>query len=181
MGKIKDVLTVANGEVGIKEMPAGSNCVKYNDEFYQRKVSGPSYPWCATFVSWVFAKVDPGLITKSASCAFMGNAFKAKKQWYTIPRVGDVVFYKFSGSSRWTNHTGIVIKVEGRQITTIEGNTAAGNDANGGQVQIRTRTKGIVGYGRPDYEDADKEWPSITYGCLNRHVGHLQPLLHKNG
>lgn len=31
--KIKDAIKIAQGELGIKENPPGSNCVKYNDFF----------------------------------------------------------------------------------------------------------------------------------------------------
>lgn len=50
----EQVLSLARGEIGVKESPAGSNQVKYNTWFYGREVSGAAYPWCMAFVQWVF-------------------------------------------------------------------------------------------------------------------------------
>ena len=51
------VVKTALSQVGIKESPSGSNRVKYNTWFYGKEVRGASYPWCMTFVQWVFAHV----------------------------------------------------------------------------------------------------------------------------
>jgi len=48
------VISTALAEVGIKESPANSNKVKYNQWFYG---SNTSAFWCCTFVCWVFAHV----------------------------------------------------------------------------------------------------------------------------
>lgn len=44
-------------EIGVSESPIGSNNVKYNTWYYGRMVSGNSYPWCAVFVYWCYAKI----------------------------------------------------------------------------------------------------------------------------
>lgn len=54
----QDILKKAEGEVGIKEVPANSNNVKYNTWYYGHPVQGASYPWCAAFISWLFADTD---------------------------------------------------------------------------------------------------------------------------
>ena len=65
------------------------------------------------------------------------------------PQPGDIIIYTFS-------HTGIVESVQGGVITAIEGNTSAGNDANGGQVQRRTRGRSLVkAYIRPFGEETE--------------------------
>ena len=51
------VVKTALSQVGVKESPSGSNRVKYNTWFYGKEVRGTSYPWCMTFVQWVFAHV----------------------------------------------------------------------------------------------------------------------------
>ena len=48
------VLKIAAWQLGVLESPAGSNAVKYNEAFYGRRVAGSAYPWCVTFVWWVF-------------------------------------------------------------------------------------------------------------------------------
>lgn len=52
------IVAKAKSQVGTKEVPAGSNKVKYNTWFYGKEVSGSAYPWCMAFVSWVFAHTE---------------------------------------------------------------------------------------------------------------------------
>ena len=90
---------------------------------------------------------------KTASCSVMGDYAIKKKmnvKWGKH-KVGDIVLFDFNHNGT-SDHTGIVIGINGNKITTIEGNTSAGNNANGGQVQIRTRAKSQVNYFvRPKY------------------------------
>lgn len=60
--QINKLLALADAEVGVTEYPPSSNNVKYNTWFYGRAVSGSGYPWCAAFVSYIFAELD-GSIT----------------------------------------------------------------------------------------------------------------------
>lgn len=53
----KMVVATAVSQVGIKESPRNSNNVKYNTWFYGHPVHGNKYPWCMTFVEWLFAHV----------------------------------------------------------------------------------------------------------------------------
>ena len=67
---------------------------------------------------------------------------------------GDIVFFDFSGKRKKTEHCGIVTEVSGSTVTTMEGNTGTGNDANGGAVMRRTRRVGLVTCAiRPGYPD----------------------------
>lgn len=67
----------------------------------------------------------------------------------TVP--GDLVFFQFDKDSA-SDHIGIIEKDNGDTITTIEGNTAPNNDANGGAVMRRTRKKSLVmAVARPAY------------------------------
>ena len=153
MPTVEDILQTALGEVGITEYPANSNNVKYNTAYYDREVWGINYPWCCAFVWWVFAQHSPCLVWKTATCMELGNWFKNNSKWYSQPKVGDVVFFKFNTNSRWTNHVGIVKAINGSTIETIEGNTSVNSDDNGGAVMIRQRSSNIVGYGRPAYSE----------------------------
>lgn len=154
MATVNDILKIAKAEIGVKESPANSNNVKYNTWYYGKSVNGSAYPWCAAFVSWVFSQVDSTLIKKSVSCMDIGNWFKSNNQWKTNnPQPGDVVFFKFNTNSRWTNHIGLVESVNADgSVNTIEGNTSASSDDNGGSVMRRTRKSNIVGYGIPKYD-----------------------------
>ena len=52
-----ELLAAARAEIGTKEQPQNSNRVKYNTAFYGREVSGAAYPWCVTFIWWLFWKL----------------------------------------------------------------------------------------------------------------------------
>ena len=153
MPTVEEILQTALNEVGITEYPPNSNKVKYNTAFYGKEVSGAAYPWCCTFVWWVFAQHEPCLIKKTASCQELGNWFNTQGRWHSNPQIGDIVFFKFNTNDRWTNHVGIVKAINGNVIETIEGNTSVNSDDNGGAVMVRQRSSNIVGYGRPDYSE----------------------------
>ena len=58
--QINRLIAIAIGEVGTTEYPPNSNNVKYNTWFYKHPVQGKNYPWCCTFVSWLFNQLDGG-------------------------------------------------------------------------------------------------------------------------
>ena len=156
MATAEKLLETARAELGVKESPAGSNQVKYNTWYYGRAVSGAAYPWCMAFVWWVFREAGFSLY-KTASCTAFVNRYRvyAPRQIVTSGfQPGDIVFFDFSGSRKKTEHVGIVAGVVGSTILTIEGNTGAGNDANGGAVMKRRRNVGLITVGiRPGYPD----------------------------
>ena len=154
--KANEILKEAINELGECEYPSNSNNVKYNTWYYNRKVSGSAYPWCAVFISWLFRNTN--LIKKSASCLEILNWCEKNNLIVKNPKPGDLIFFKYNTNSRRTNHIGIVEKVEGNIIHTIEGNTSINSNDNGGKVMRRTRTTNIVAYARPKYE-VEKEEP----------------------
>lgn len=150
------VLQIAAWQIGVVEMPSGSNKVKYNEAFYGRSVSGSAYPWCMAFVWWVFREAGFSLF-KTASCTTFVNQYKAMSPAQVVTgnyRPGDIVFFDFSGRKSKTEHVGIVESVQNGSLVTIEGNTGTGNDANGGAVMRRTRSQSLITCGvRPGYKD----------------------------
>ena len=158
MATAEKVLRIAQGELGTKEDPAGSNRVKYNTWYYGREVSGTAYPWCMVFVQWCFVQAGAPLPVKTASCGAMMTAAKRAGQWVTGDyRPGDVVIYDFPGGGA-TDHTGIVERVTKTGVTAIEGNTSRqGSQSNGGEVCRKTRPyRQIVGAVRPLYREEGK-------------------------
>lgn len=161
--KASDILKVAAAELGTKENPAGSNIVKYNTDYYGFEYGAA---WCVVFVWWVFRKANAyNLIYnhKTASCANLIAKFKEKGALVTKDyKPGDIVFYDWDGDGT-AEHTGIVESVneDERELVAIEGNTAIGNDSNGGEVMRRTRSmKYILCAGRPAYDEEEKDEPS---------------------
>lgn len=156
MATANDVLRVAASQIGVKESPAGSNKVKYG-EWYGMN----GQPWCDMFVSWCAEQAGAsGVVGKFAYCPYHVDYFKSRGRWLDRqekPRPGDIVFYANRGTAC---HVGVVESRNGASgVTAIEGNTASGNNADGGQVQRRTRSYGslgsswyIMGFGRPAYD-----------------------------
>lgn len=164
MATANDIITKARAEIGTAEKY--NNNVKYNTEYYGRAVNGSAYPWCAVFVWWVFKQCGASSLfyggEKSAYCPTIMNYYKGKKQFYKTPKVGDIVFYNFSGGSV-ASHVGIVTSVSSSQITAIEGNTSSSNNTNGGSVQERTRSLSVcLGFARPAYSASSTTSAKIT-------------------
>lgn len=140
----RDVALLAATQVGIRENPPNSNNVRYNTWYYGREVSGSAYPWCMVFVQWVFAQLGVALPQRTASCGALMRAAQMSGQWVTADyRPGDVVIYDFPGGAA-TDHCGIVESVTDSGVVAIEGNTGSGSDADGGQVQRRSRAFSVI-------------------------------------
>lgn len=163
---INAVVTTANGQVGYRE--GENNYNKYAAEldplgiFYGAK---QNQPWCATFDLWVFYKCF-GLAaalemlcspkpTAIPLCKSGAQYFKTAGRWSTTPSLGAVVFFYVSGD---INHQGIVTAINGKTITTVEGNSSD-------MVSRRTYTVGssaIAGYGVPKWSVVVSEKESTT-------------------
>ena len=176
MATAKEILAVARSEVGYTETPAGSNRTKYGKWF-----GLDGQPWCMMFVQWCFRQADAQdlLPALTASCGSLMRAAQAKGCWITGGyQPGDVVIYDFPGNNVKTDHCGIVEKLAGGGIMAIEGNTGAGNDADGGQVQRRVRSnKVILGAFRPDYDMEEKEDEVVTYKYLKDIPEKFRPII----
>lgn len=155
MSKLVDIATA---ELGIKESPPNSNKVKYNTWYYGREVSGSAYPWCMCFAQFCLDKAGIKPPIKTASCGtFLNAARAAGEAVYTDYQPGDIVIYDFYRDGT-TDHCGIVERVSGATITAIEGNTAVGNDSDGGEVMRRKRNLyQICGAWRPKEEEMNQE------------------------
>lgn len=168
------VITVAIAEIGYKEKASNSNLddksanagsanyTKYARDFdqkYPRWYNGKKngYAWCDMFVDWCFLTAfgyenalrllcQPEK-SAGAGCTYSLRYFKNKGQLYTSnPQPGDQIFFGTSQSD--VSHTGIVEKVDGSKVYTIEGNTS---DMVARRSYALTNSR-IVGYGRPKYD-----------------------------
>lgn len=168
------VIAVAAAEIGYKEKKSNSqlddktansgsaNYTKYARDFdqkwpnwYNGKKNG--YAWCDMFVDWCFLtafgyEAALSLLCQpersaGAGCTYSLGYYRNKGQFHTSnPKPGDQIFFGSSVSN--SSHTGIVEKVEGSRVYTIEGNTSD-------QVARRNYALGasnIIGYGRPAYD-----------------------------
>ncbi|NJP94419.1 CHAP domain-containing protein [Nonomuraea sp. FMUSA5-5] len=107
-----------------------------------------SAPWCDMYLSWAAHKLGyEDWIGQFAWTVAHAKWFKEQGAWGKTPKPGAFVFYDWSGSNDIDNidHVGIVTKVEGDTIHTIEGNI------DGGVAKRKERdTSKVVGYGYPD-------------------------------
>lgn len=193
MSKItaEKVVKVFEKEVGVKEYPANSNKVKYNTMYYGKEVSGSKYPWCCAFLWCGFKEAGASDLfyggKKTAHCETLRTYHKKQKVAKDY-KPGDVIFFNFSGGKK-AEHVGICVEYNKAKsiITTVDGNTGTGNEANGGAVMYRTRSIQYVldGY-RPDYADAEKtadrtyydiKVPLLKFGDEGEDVKTLQILL----
>ena len=174
MSKASEVVAVAISQIGYKEKAtnknlddntanAGSaNWTKYARDLYDAKYYNGNkngFAWCDVFVDWCFFKaygategqrIECQTGDCGAGCTFSMQYYQSKGRFDKTPKVGDQIFFRYSGSSG-ADHTGIVVEVTSSQIVTVEGNS-------GDQVKKNTyaRTYGcIIGYGHPLYDEID--------------------------
>ena len=110
------------------------------------------YPWCAAFVSFcvqALIKNSPSFILtvppKEASVNRFLNVWAKNSKCLIFPRnseffspqKGDIVVFTFS-------HIGIVESVDGKMVTTIEGNTNDAGSREGSVVARKVRNSSII-------------------------------------
>jgi hypothetical protein len=155
IGTAAHAIEIAKGEIGVVE--EGNNLTKYG-EF--TKANG--LPWCGSFCNWILAQANVKVHSVVAT-AVGAHKFKEISRWNEMPELGDLAFMDFphDGVDR-ISHVGIVVGIDGKTITTIEGNTSGnGDQRNGGMCVQKTRgyeknnkkklLNAVVGWGRPVY------------------------------
>lgn len=163
------VINIALGYVGVKESPTNSNNVVFNTDYYGRAVSGSDYSWCCTYVWDIFRMAGASELfydgEKTAYCPSVDNW--GKNNGLTVPKdsgkYGDIVLFDFNKNST-SDHIGFILqKNADGTYQTVEGNTAIGNDSNGGEVMIRTRNQSVIKtIIRPKYTEASNTSNSDT-------------------
>ena len=149
------ILDLARSQIGVKESPAGSNKVKYNDTY-----GGGPKAWCCVFVWWLFREAGASeLFFNGAKTAYAPALLTYHKKMgqavYGDYEPGDVIFFDFNGNGT-ADHVGICESWDSMHITTIDGNTGEGNESNGGSVLPRKRHKKyICGAYRPAYKEEE--------------------------
>lgn len=166
---VSKLLEIARAELGYMEKETNSqlddktanagdgNWTKYARDLYEAgyyQAPKNGYAWCDMWVDWVFLQLCNGDADKAqemicqtgpygAGCQFSAKYYMQAGRFHTSnPQPGDQIFF-----SNYA-HTGIVEKIIGSVVHTIEGNTS-------NMVARRTYTlgsSGIDGYGRPRFE-----------------------------
>lgn len=168
------IIKLAEGEVGYKEKP--TNITKYAAEvdknwpdFYNTRKQGAE--WCDLFFDWLFLKswgeatalkmLYQPKKSAGAGCPYSYNYYKAKGKVGKTPKVGCQIFF---GTGKTPTHTGLVYKVDGKKVYTIEGNKS--NSVK--KCSYTIGSSSIFGYGYPDYDaepakvEPKKEEPKVS-------------------
>ncbi len=141
----------AKSKIGVEEVPRGSN---WGPEVKMFLASiGIPFPasWCLAFVYWCFQQAAEG----SSFANPMMKTGSVMQQWDTIdpmfkvaadaPVLPGDIFIQDHGHG--TGHTGIVEKVEGAVLHTIEGNTNDTGSREGYEVCRKIRAAAsMMGY-----------------------------------
>lgn len=160
-GTHKPIIDLYNS---IRPLPCGYK-MKYTD------------PWCAAFVSVVFANCELlSIAPAECGCDRMIALYKKLGRWVEDDaykaKVGDVIFYDWEDSGRGDNvgspdHVGVVVDVKGDRMEIIEGNKSDSVSRR----YMNYNAKNIRGFGAPDYATVAKNATVAT----DTNVGSNQP------
>ena len=159
-------LELALRRVGLKESPAQSNKVPElqrmaRDLNVQPWIAAMGYPWCAEFFFLMYLAAGSrtaavalrqylfnGLYTVAILELAMTGKYGMRVVGWSEIEPGDGLLINFiGGDPRVDHHAMARARARGDEIDTVEGNTTSGNSgdqANGGMVAQRTRTKSLV-------------------------------------
>lgn len=166
---VSKVINIAKSQVGYAETP--ENITKYSayfegTDFYNgSKGNGTSWgvAWCDIFFDYcmcqAFGMENARKIicqpknSYGAGCRESYRYYKQAKRTGTTPKVGAQIFFSNNGTEDGINHTGIVIKIEGNKVFTIEGN----KNNKVSECSYIKSNKTIYGFGYPKYDETAPE------------------------
>lgn len=154
------VVEIAHGEIGVLEVPAYSNGGPRVNQYLASVGLGTGFSWCAAFAYWCYQQAADSLgvknpMVKTAGCLDAWNrapAAGAKRIPSNDPArvmAGQVFVMDHGGG---LGHMGIVERVDGGNLTTIEGNTGPDGTREGlGVFERKARTIASINLGFLDY------------------------------
>jgi len=171
LNKAKSYLGTQQGDTRHKELINQYNAVKPLPVGYAMKYTDD---WCAAFVTVIGDLTNVSkYIGRECGVQRFVTIFKNKGIWLGLskPQPGDIIVFDWQKNG-WSDHIGFVEKVDGNQITTIEGNTSK-------QVARRTYAWNdwrVSGYARPKYPSgnntASKSINTVAHEVLNKKWGN---------
>jgi hypothetical protein len=162
------LVSIARGEEArqVREVPANSNRGPDVEAYLASTGTPPGNSWCAAFVYWCAVQAArqlgrPNPLVRTAGCL---------DHWRRAPGAGarripraevgadlaqlrpGMIFIMDHG--RGLGHTGIIERIDGGKLITLEGNTDASRSREGGGVYRLDRTLGMINKGFIDYSAA---------------------------
>lgn len=200
MGQRERVVQVAQGYVGTKQGSAAHK--KLVDTFnkwgrsYKDEVANYTCPWCAIACSsWSnLANCTIDIVPRTYNCGRFIDQAKKMGIWVENdnyrPKAGDFVIFYWSAPSgecsSGASHIGVVEKVSGNTITTIEGNM--GSPSHVGRRSFPIGYRYIRGFITPKYKDDAKvgytgAFPTgtVRLGSYGENVKRVQRFLNWYG
>lgn len=176
----------------------GNTANKYRKWYYGYE--GKGIAWCAIFISWCAHSaglLDKNLIPRTAGAGNFAREGVAKGwgKWYeggATPQAGDIIAFCWNGYGRYpgqdiyfSDHVGIVEKVENGYVYTIEGNSGGNNDTSTvKRKQYAIKNNYINGYYRPNwtnFEDTNSNSNETTVPIkTNESIKAVQKWLNYN-
>lgn len=197
MNEIDALIKTAEGEMGYHEKASNKslddktansgsgNYTKYGRDLLKwlpetGDTYGINYEWCDQFVDWCFIKTfgikraKELLYGWSAYTPTSAQYFKNKGRYDRKPKKGDIVFF-YSTSKGRIGHTGLVYKVSGNTVYTIEGN--ANNQVMKKSYSLSDSY--VNGFAHPNYTSQPKPEPEpepiktdVPYGTIETPYAH---------
>jgi len=138
---------VAKSQLGVKEVGTTNTGVEV-DQYLASVGIEPGHAWCAAFVYWCFDKAArtvgvPNPLPKTGYCPNIESWAKDRGILVPTPQAGDIFLVRrVPAGERHVRacHTGIVTRVTGGKVKTVEGNTNDTGSANGIGVFALNRT-----------------------------------------
>jgi hypothetical protein len=159
---LKEALKIAVTQIGVMEKPLGSNRGPEVNQYLDSVGLGPGQFWCMAFVYYCFDKAADKLsrnnpLVKTGHCMTHWNSTKGKKILAanavnnpSLVKPGQIFIINTGGSS---GHTGIVEKLEGGFLHTIEGNSNTEGSRNGiGVFRLNRRKITKINRGFVEYK-----------------------------
>lgn len=139
---------IARTQLGIHESPGNKNTGPQVDEYLKSVGLGPGYSWCMAFVYWCYGEAAKqlGVVNPLAKTGGVLDQWNRRRLHfgYVQPMPGDIFIMDFG---KGLGHTGLITKVEGLWIYTIEGNSNDEGSREGYEVcQRRRNVDKIKGY-----------------------------------
>jgi predicted chitinase/peptidoglycan hydrolase-like protein with peptidoglycan-binding domain len=153
-------IAYAREHLGVREDAGRPNRGKLIDKWNTATgiPHGPNAFWCGAFVNacLIAAGFPPDRVL--AYCPSIEDRAQAGREgwsWHSTPRPGDLALFthRYPDGRVDAGHVGIVERVEGNAVITIEGNTSPNTTSNNGiGVFRRRRMLPIRGFARPPYK-----------------------------
>ena len=160
--RASEVIALAKSWIGKKEADGSFKVIidTYNKQNPLPRSYKVQYTdeWCATFISALAVQLKcTNIMPTECSCQKLIENYRTIGCWVEnenrTPSIGEIIFYDWQDDGKgdnqgWSDHVGIVEKVEGSKITVIEGNY----NSSVARRTLDVNGRYIRGYATPKYE-----------------------------